>query len=667
MSFFYNIFVEWNRIQKDKRESLNYSFKDLKERTKIPIYRLKEFENGLSYPGKKEKAKLISALSISSDEYDEEKDLRYPCLFDKEEKTNKFIKIFSSKISLILSLIFSVIFLISFSFSVRECIPYSYNVPSFYDDKLIGVREEAIEKSTKVDSNYIFTTNINDAKIDYIFNENINYISQSKIDYKLKLDKYDFVYSFYSDPFDRRLSIEVENNETHDNFIYFYYLNYLDEDLLYDHEITGEDNTLESLELIIQIEALFPEIYENVDQNLKVNFLISLDNYLDYLKNGQYNCYSHESEFYYYSFLLFLGLIVSLGTLLTHFILKYKINKTDNEKIKTIENNTKEYKTLKKDISFEPFIKENGLIIFSQIFYFLTSINLYLIFANAFQVNNIHTIQHIEIIIDVLKVCMPLANILILFLNLNRKIINNKPLKTALSYLFIGIVFTSLECILIYDLSRSGDFFINIIISFFPKNLFFAMGLYALIYYFLFHKSDNLNRNKIKKTCFRLASVPLLAFLLFSLIYPQLTNAGILETNKYLNSFVASVDFSYTFIALGFIFIKKIVDAYFIHVYGEQNFSKYQRGNRYQFLMNILFILLILILFIVALSYSNNSDMTDVLGLENFVYTPCLIPILFFYKKRLDERNIVIDTTSSIAYLTSNIISYLLIFLTMAS
>ena len=81
--------------------------------------------------------------------------------------------------------------------------------------------------------------------------------------------------------------------------------------------------------------------------------------------------------------------------------------------------------------------------------------------------------------------------------------------------------------------------------------------------------------------------------------------------------------------------------------------------------MNTIFIAFILILFIVSISYLNNLEMLKILGLENFIYTPCLIPLLFFYKKRLNERSFIIDSFSSISYLTSNVISYLLIFLTM--
>lgn len=656
--------MERNKIQKEKRESLNYTFKDLKNLTKIPIFRLKDIENGLAYPRKKEKIKLIEALHISKEDYDENSDLHYPYLFKKEEKANKITNFLSTKVMLIVSILFSIIFSISLGFSIRECIPHAYNIPSFYDENLIQIREDLIKKSAKVHSNYVFSITQEDAKIDYIFNENINYISDSKINYSFTNENYYFVFSFSADSFERLLTVYVKNEISGTTFTYFYFLNYLEEDLYFDHEIINEENIIESLEITPLIETYFPDIYNTIQNGLKTNYSISLGEYLDYLKNGQYACYSHESEFYYISFFIFLALLISLSTLSINLHLTHK-NKIPE--IKQKETKYKEHKTLKKDIALTPFIQENWLIIFSQIFYFIASFSLYLSFANMFEINNINTISNIETIIDVLKNCLPIANILILFLNLNRKIINNRPLKTALSYLFIGTIFTSLECILIFDLSRADDFFLNIIISFFPKNLFFAMGLYALIYYFLFHESNNLNQNKTKKILFRLSSTPLLLFLFFSLIYPQLTNAGIVERNLYLNSFLASIDFSFSFLALGFIFVKKIIDLCFLYIYGEINFSKYQRGNRYQFIMNIIFIALLLITFIIALSYINDGDMQTVLGLENFIYVPCLIPFIFFFKKRLDERNIIVDSVSSFAFFTSNVLSYLLIFLTITA
>lgn len=659
--------MERNKIQKEKRESLNYSFKDLKAITKIPIFRLKDFENGLAFPHKKEKAKLIEALKISPSEYDEESDLGYPFLFQKEQKQSAFQKVLSTKIAFILSLVFTFIFGISFAFSVRECVPYAYNVQQFYQENILEFRSNSINKSAKVNSNYVFSDEIGESKIEIIFNENVNHISESKINYIFNKEQYNFTYSFYADTFDQLLKVNAVNEKTNKTFTYYYYLNYLEQDLVYNFEIANDDDLLESSDLINVVESEFPNVEENLNNYLKNNFSLSLDDYLSALKNGQYSCYSHESEFYYKSFFLFLGFILSLLLVLVHLRLKRKSRKNDEDTVINSKKAKKEYKALKKDISLEPFIKENGLIIFSQIFYFLASFSLYLVFANLFEVNNIHKFPYIDIIIDVLRNCLPIANILILFLNLNRKIINNRPLKTALSYLFIGIIFTSLECLLIFDLSRSGDFFINLIISLFPKNLFFAMGLYALIYYFLFHKSVNLETHKFKNLCFRLISVPLLLFLVFSVIYPQLTNAGIVETNLYLNSFVASIDFSYSFIALGFILVKKSVDSYFISIYGDDNFAKYQRGNRYQFIMNIVFIALLLITFIITLSYNNDENMLDILGLKNFIYIPCLIPLIFFFKKRLDERNVIIDTVSAIAFLTSNVISYLLIYLTITS
>ena len=323
-------------------------------------------------------------------------------------------------------------------------------------------------------------------------------------------------------------------------------------------------------------------------------------------------------------------------------------------------------KELKRDLKVSPFLKEGALILISQVFYFLTQISSFLIFANLFEYGNINNIPHIDTIIDVLRCSIPLANTLILFINLNRKIITDNSLKTAIQYIFFGIIFASFEALLIYDLSRSGDFFINLILSFLPKNLFFAMGIYALIYYLLFKTPLFLKNKKIRIIFFRLLSIPLIGFLIFSIIYSPLVNLELITGNIYLNVFLASISFSYPFIALGYIFLKKIIDTYFIHKYGTTNFERYERGNRYQYILNSAFIFLLIIVFILSLLLSSDKNLTS-LDLNNFIYIPCVFPFIFFYKKRLFNRNVFIDLGSGVAYFISTCISYLLIFLIVTS
>ena len=415
------------------------------------------------------------------------------------------------------------------------------------------------------------------------------------------------------------------------------------------------------------INSKFLDAYSIVDENIDKNFSINLETYLTYLKDGQYNCYSHESEFYYISLFLFVLLVMSLiGCIYS--IISIKKNKkkliTNQGEIEVPVISPK--KELKRDLKVSPFLKEGALILISQVFYFLTQISSFLIFANLFEYGNINNIPYIDTIIDVLRCSIPLANTLILFINLNRKIITDNSLKTAIQYIFFGIIFASFEALLIYDLSRSGDFFINLILSFLPKNLFFAMGIYALIYYLLFKTPLFLKNRQIRIIFFRLLSIPLIGFLIFSIIYSPLVNLELITGNIYLNVFLASISFSYTFIALGYIFLKKIIDTYFIHKYGTTNFERYERGNRYQYILNSAFIFLLIIVFILSLLLSSDKNLTS-LDLNNFIYIPCVFPFIFFYKKRLFNRNVFIDLGSGVAYFISTCISYLLIFLIVTS
>ena len=657
--------MERNRIQKIQREELNYSLKDLSKLTSISFRRLKDFEEGLCYPRKKEKEKLKDVLSITSDKYNDEEDLRYPYLENNEKPVNIFRKLFHNKLTLYISLIFVVLFTILFSFSLRECIPFAYNTNAFYRHEIITLRDEVFDRGNKIEDSYILSFDLEYSEISYKFNKDKNNLTDASINYTFKDGSLDYIFSFYSDKFDNRVNVEVINLDKNAAFFYKCIIDGIDEALYYDDFSLTNSSIEDSITVFDEVSLLINTIYQNVDNHLFNNFSIHLLDYLAYLEEGQYNCYSHESEFYYITLILFILLIASLVSTTLSIIYRKKNILNDGTLVSYSDNlkTIAERKELKKDISFPPFLKEGALILISQSIYFLAQFSFFLIFANFFEFGGVQNIPYINTLIDVLRCALPLANTLILFINLNRKIIIDNPLKTAIQYIFFGLIFASYECVLIYDLSRSGDFFIELLISFLPKNLFFAMGIYALIYYFLFKTPLFLKNNKFKIICFRLLCLPFLVFLIFSLIYVPLSYQGLIEQNLYLNASLASISFSYSFIALGYIFLKKLIDVIYLSLYGTINFEKFKRGNVYQFSLNLAFIVLLFIIFILALVFNQNEDMLTSLDLENFVYIPIIFPLIFFYKKRLKNRNIFIDLGSGLAYFISTIISYLLIFM----
>lgn len=659
--------MEFNKAIKEKRLKLNLSLEELSQKSSLSLRKIKGIEEGSIFPSKKVKALLIKALDITQDEYDESQDLLYSYIDNNDVGLlNRLSSFFRSKYTLFISLFLSIALIFGFSFSVRECVPGAYDSHSLYNQKLLETNQTIRESGKKTNDYFSLSKDFEGKSVTYFTNINSNKPGDSHIVYFFEKNNYNYKFTFTSDPFDHHLYVEVNNLSTDSFYKYDYYLNYLDTPIVYNNEESINGDFLESLELNEYIIEIYSDLSKIIDANIRHSFGVSLNQYLDFIKEGKYNEYSHESSFYYVSLLLFMLLVSALAIFITSLYKRYRSKKEITNDIKDIKVIPPK-SPLIKDISFHIFVKENYFIIFTQIFFFVCQLSLYLTFANTFNINNISNFPYIETLIAVLRVMLPLANVLILFLNLNTKIIGQKALKTALTYIALGLVFASIESIVIYDLSRSGELFFELIFYFFPKNLFLAMGMYALLYYILFSQPNFLKGKKVLNILFRSFSLLIISFLLFSIIYTPLVEEGILNNNYYLKSLLASITLPYTFLALGYILIKKLVDHLLINKYGSINFEVYKTGNRYQYLNNLIFILLIFIIFILSLSFINNSETLDLLDLNNLVYLPCLFPLIFFYKNRSGKRNPYLDGASGLAYIISNTISYLLIFITMLS
>ena len=64
------------------------------------------------------------------------------------------------------------------------------------------------------------------------------------------------------------LTVYVKNKVSGTTFTYFYFLNYLEENLYFDHEIINEEYIIESLEITPLIETYFPDIYNAIQNDL---------------------------------------------------------------------------------------------------------------------------------------------------------------------------------------------------------------------------------------------------------------------------------------------------------------------------------------------------------------------------------------------------------------
>lgn len=285
--------------------------------------------------------------------------------------------------------------------------------------------------------------------------------------------------------------------------------------------------------------------------------------------------------------------------------------------------------SLPKDLGFSPFFKEEFLIVFFLLLYGVSSLSPFLNFLNVFMLTDLASSPFFEVFIEILETMLPLMNIAILFLNLNLRFFKRQILKTAILFLTFGLFFYGFECLLIYDFTRTGDFFNTTLTYFFPRNLFFATGIYALFAYFLFIEP----KKKTKADFFFFRSMALLpvAFLLFSFIYEFLIVFDIVELNQYLHSLCASSAFPYSFFAIFYILGHKAIDRFFLRKYGEEQFAIYRYGNRYQYAKNILASFLFLVIFLLALILMKNEELSNLLSLRGMLYLPLLLPFILFY------------------------------------
>lgn len=105
------------------------------------------------------------------------------------------------------------------------------------------------------------------------------------------------------------------------------------------------------------------------------------------------------------------------------------------------------------------------------------------------------------------------------------------------------------------------------------------------------------------------------------------------------------------------------MDTYFVSCFGIDEFKKYKCGNKYQYESNLIAIVILTVIFFVSIGFINNVEMTETLSLEGLVYLPILFPFILFYRSRLGKRNFLVDKGTSMLYFTSNVISYVMIFI----
>ncbi len=468
--------------------------------------------------------------------------------------------------------------------SFTNCIPSWYTRIPHYDEKLFALREEVINKGTKEGEFYVFYQELENEPLSSLkirFHENKERINETDVIYHYNDKNFDIIFDFIGNPFEYYVYIDSGKVNSDIRFIETYILDLEEKTFELDY---FDDFDLETIAIYSEI-ALFLEAHmfiavDTVDVFLKSNFNISYETFFRLILKGQRNCIDYESMAYYRTYILFVLFLVSVAIFIISivFFVKNKNLLEEEEEDEEIElkNFVKERRKPQKDWSFSPFLKERILAFIIQIVFFICQLSTFLIWANFIEFWGVHTIPHIDFIIDILLAALPVSNMMVLFMTLNMKVINKVPLIMGIEYIICGLLFSGFECIVIYDFLRMDSFFNDMIVHFFPKNLFFPLGCYAFIYYFLYFTLKVLENNKTKLVLFRLVSVPLIGFIIFSMLFQPLVNLGYLEPNPYLESIITSITIPITIFALGYILLKRLLDLILSYRFGYDEFKKYQ-------------------------------------------------------------------------------------------
>lgn len=339
----------------------------------------------------------------------------------------------------------------------------------------------------------------------------------------------------------------------------------------------------------------------------------------------------------------------------------------------------KQHLPLKQNIHFPFFIPETavrGFVILFLAFLavttsmFLTSIvSLFTGGTEAlinFDVNKVLTLRKL---ISTISVFSASASILHMFVKTDILIYNHSYLKNALMMFVIGVFFYIFEVVLSYSAQSGVDnlaMVMNDLANSLPGNIFWGLGIYSLIAFFLFSKPTFIDKKLGYKVLWRCLIVLPLGYLIFSIVYSVCTKVGALDKLPYAVSYLLFKKnlFISTFVIaflIGLFLIRRKAH----QKYDEKDLTIYFEGNRYLLAKNILAASIIFVIGIIDLIFhltmSKNTIVTGALGLGKNYYALLTIPVLLFYRSHIGERSPTIDNAYIGLYGLSLSIPYILV------
>ena len=192
-----------------------------------------------------------------------------------------------------------------------------------------------------------------------------------------------------------------------------------------------------------------------------------------------------------------------------------------------------------------------------------------------------------------------------------------------------------------------SDFFAALL----PGNIFFSIGLFAFLGFFLFEEPPTW---LIHRKIFRLLCLIPLSISILSIVYSALLTFNLVTPNYWISSMFFVRDFDGHFIGILYIFILYFARKYLSKNYGKDQADQLMQTPAVQLMKNTA--LCIAILFYVLLFYVLPQEGKEALALSEHTFLYLLIPVLFFYKPKGPNRSLASD----IVYYALYIFAFLL-------
>ena len=654
----------YNTYLYNKRNELGLKRRKFARMLKVPLFKYRLIENGYTKPSKKIVNKINNALDVDYSIY-LTGESSYPTELPEKEKSalSAFLYgILANKVVRIILISLSVIFL-SLFVTFRILSAYNDNhQEKFYSGDVVDLKELVVEKgsvnfSITGDTRFPqLSKKITDSEA---HTEKLTMISSSysDINFKLRFSTY-----YWCDDYRIVLIFNTMTDESilYDTQVFIYSssktfnntlkINKYDGSITYSYNYDDYSDAMGYLDSFINSNDLYEDYNEVIKEYSEYDFDFENEILPSYSKSD-----STYSNIIFTQGLIYL-LSMVLGALSIFMTAYAFIYGSKGRKAQTFEHSdsfidNKLYKPLKSDIRFTPFLPETVYEIIGIIIVAIGSFRI-IMYASSF---NQYSSGSISIAGNELLTLRMLGMFLLYFVDFDLFMDDKRVLRNIVLYPLLFLVIYYVEAAIMTYLANSNSLILNQFTTFLMPNPFGSVTCYFLIMVLLFFTPKSIKK-KGWLIAYRLLSIIPIAYIFISFF---LFNSEFFFNwkidNYWVRYFFDSERLPFSILAVSYLVGLYLLRLYFKHKYGEENARRYFNGNKFLLIKNIFISIVVIIVWIVDLSLSGNSELTKIgIGCNGLLII--LVPLLMLYHPHKGPRNLAVDYTTLALYVFS--ISY---------